>query len=40
MQVDESRREALMGMAAVQFAKVRAEDGPPAVFREFEKRIR
>lgn len=40
LQVDESRREYLMGMAAMEFAGTTAAEGPPAVLREFEKRIR
>lgn len=40
MKVDESQRELLLGTAAVAFAGIRAEDGPPAAFREFEKKIR
>ena len=40
MQVDESQREFLMGMTVVEFAKTRAEEGLPAVFRDFEKKIR
>jgi len=40
LQVDESQREYLMGLAAVEFAKTPAEKCPPAVFQEFEKKIR
>ncbi len=40
MKADESQREFLMGMASLKLAKIRAEEDPPAVFREFEKKIR